>query len=437
MRDTLEEYFDRLWPLPRSLTGDANRRTLDILTELIPDLRQIEVPAGTECFDWNVPPEWNPHEAWIKDANGEVIVDFADNNLHLLGYSEPFEGTLSFEELEPHLYAIPEHPDWIPYLTSYYARRWGFCLTQRQLDSLDRNADYMVKVDTTLDDGGSMSVGEVILPGESSEEILFSTYICHPSLANNELSGPLVTAYVYNQLLQREHRRYTYRFVFVPETIGTIYYLSQHGLRFKEELAAGFVVTCVGDPGAFTYKKSRRGDSLPDRATLAVLGQTEDEFTVEEFFPGGSDERQYCSPGFDLPVGSLMRTRYGKYDEYHTSADDKSFVSFDAMVGTGDKFLEVIDLMENNDVYINTMPFGEPQLGKRGLYPTLGSQRQHGDAVQAMMWLLNLADGDHDLIEIVERSGASYRLLIELLPKLLEEGLLVRQGSGVGAAGTD
>lgn len=425
MRDTLEEYFDRLWPLPRSLTGDANRKTLDILAELIPDLTQIEVPAGTQCFDWNVPPEWNPRAAWIKDETGKTVVDFADNNLHLLGYSEPFSGTLTFDELEPHLYSLPDFPQWIPYLTSYYARRWGFCLPHEQLVGLDRSATYTVNVDTTLDDDGSMTVGEVVLPGATTDEVLFSTYICHPSLANNELSGPLVSAYLYSKLKERPDRHYTYRFIFVPETIGTIYYLSQHGLRFKDELAAGFVVTCVGDPGRFTYKKSRRGDSLPDRATLAVLGQTDGEVVIEDFFPGGSDERQYCSPGFDLPVGSLMRSRYGTYDEYHTSGDDKDFVSFEAMIETGDKFLEVIDLMERNDYYVNQLPYGEPQLGKRGLYPTLGSQKAHADTVQAMMWLLNLCDGHHDLIDIVERSGMPHGLLIELLDQLLEQDLVL------------
>ena len=336
--------FDKLWPITRSLTGDGNRLTLKFLSEII-DLEITEVPCGTKCFDWNVPDEWNIKEAWIKDSKGNIIVDFSINNLHVLGYSEPFHGLLSYDELKPHLYTLPEQPDFIPYLTSYYEKRWGFCLTHNKFLELDKDDTYDVFIDSSLNDLGSMTIGEAVINGKSQKEILFSTYICHPSLASNELSGPLVCAFIYNKLKEHKNLKYTYRFLFVPETIGSIYSLSVKGKFWKKNLLAGFVVTCVGDNGNFTYKKSRLGNALPDRVVQLILNQTESEFNLVDFFPSGSDERQYCSPGFNLPVGSLMRTMYGKYPEYHTSADNKDFVSFDAMEETVLKYLEVIEAL--------------------------------------------------------------------------------------------
>lgn len=423
MKTKIEEYFDRLWPITRSLTGNGNRESLNILSELI-NLEISEVPSGTQCFDWNVPPEWNIKEAWIKDSKGDIIVDFSVNNLHILGYSEPFQGKLSFEELKPHLYSLPDQPDLIPYLTSYYKRRWGFCLTHNQLLQLDQNETYEVFIDSTLDENGSMTIGEAIIKGKSDEEILFSTYICHPSLASNELSGPLVSAFIYSKLTEQKELKYTYRFIFVPETIGSIYCLSVKGDYWKKNLKAGFVITCVGDAGKFTYKRSRIGNSLPDRAVEKILSQTESEFNIVDFFPSGSDERQYCSPGFNLPVGSLMRTMYGTYPEYHTSADNKNFISFEAMEKSVQKYLDVIELLEKNEKYINKMPFCEPQLGKRGLYPTLGSQRGTHDFVKAMMWILNLADGTNDLITISEKSKIPVKDLIPVVDKLIKNGII-------------
>lgn len=426
MKNEIENYFDRLFPICRSLTGDGNRETLTILSEII-DLEVTEVPCGTQCFDWNVPPEWNIREAWIKDSKGNFVVDFSKNNLHLLGYSEPFQGNLSFEDLKSHLYTLPEQPDLIPYLTSYYKRRWGFCLTHNQFLKLDINETYKVFIDSTLDDNGSMTIGEAILKGESDKEILFSTYICHPSLASNELSGPLVSAFIYNHLKKQKHLKYTYRFLFVPETIGSIYSLSVNGDNWKKNLIAGFVLTCIGDDGEFTYKRSRIGNSLPDRVVETILSQTENKFKIVDFSPRGSDERQYCSPGFNLPVGSLMRTMYGTYSEYHTSADNKNFISFDAMEKSVIKYLDVIELIEKNEKYINKMPYCEPQLGKRGLYPTLGSQKVADDFVIAMMWILNLSDGKHDLITISEKSNIAVKDLYAVVDKLIENGILANE----------
>lgn len=419
----MESYFDRLWPITRSLTGNGNRKSLQILSELI-DLEITEVPSGSKCFDWEIPPEWNIQEAWIKNSKGEKIIDFSNNNLHILGYSEPFHGKLEFQDLKPHLYSLPEQPELIPYLTSYYKRRWGFCLSENQLREMDKNEIYEVFIDSSFNENGSMTIGESVIEGEDKKEILFSTYLCHPSMASNELSGPLVSAFIYQKLKEQKDLRYTYRFLFVPETIGSIYMLSVKGDFWKENLVAGFVVTCIGDDGKFTYKKSRRGNSLPDEASIAILSQTEEDFNIIDFFPNGSDERQYCSPGFNLPVGSLMRTMYGRYPEYHTSADNKDFISFEAMENAVYKYLEIIEVLERNEKYINTIPYGEPQLGKRGLYPTLGSNKKTEEAVKTMMWILNLSDGTNDLLTISKRSEIPVKELIPTIDKLLANGIL-------------
>lgn len=421
MQKELEHFFDRLFPINRSLTGNGNRESLKILSEIV-NLTIKEVPSGTSCYDWVVPSEWNVKEAWIKDSAGNKIVDFNELNLHLLGYSIPFKGKLSLNELKPHLFSIPEMPESVPYLTSYYQSRWGFCIKHNQLSNL-KDDIYEVLIDSQIDPKGSMTYGEAFIQGESNEEILFSTYICHPSLANNELSGPLVTSFIYKQLKGRK-LKYSYRFLFMPETIGAIYYLSQFGTKLKERLIAGFVVTTIGDDGRFTYKRSRLGDALPDRAIELVLDQTETEYNIEDFFPNGSDERQYCSPGFNLPVGSLMRTRYGKYKEYHTSDDNKSFISFVAMQKSIEKYLQVIDVIEKNQIYINQSPFCEPQLGRRGLYPTLGSQKEVQEYVDATLWLLNLSDGNNDLIKISKQSKINFNLLESVAQELLKHGLI-------------
>ena len=419
----IEEYFDRLWPLNRSLTGNGNRETLKIIEEIV-ELNISEIPSGTKCFDWTVPPEWNVREAWVKDSSGKKIIDFSISNLHLVGYSEPFQGNLSLSELKQHLYSLPDQPSLIPYTTSYYKRRWGFCISHNQLLQLKEDV-YEVFIDSTLDEKGSMTIADAVIHGNSPKEILFTTYICHPSMANNELSGPLVSSFIYHALKKREGTlKYTYRFVFAPETIGSIYYLSKHGDDLKENLIAGLVITTVGDSGNYTYKKSRAENSLTNRAVETILSNSDKDYQVEDFFPMGSDERQYCSPGFNLPVGSLMRTRYGKYKEYHTSGDDKSFISFSAMAETIEIYLDFVELIENNCKPINLLPLCEPQLGKRGLYPDISSSSEKTKKIEAIQWVLNYSDGMHDTIDIINKSKLKPNLIYSAIKLLNDAGIL-------------
>jgi aminopeptidase-like protein len=361
--------------------------------------------------------------AYVVTPSREKILDVQENNLHLLNYSVPFRGRMTREELDQHLYSIPEMPTAIPYVTSYYQPRWGFCLAHQQRQALPEG-EYEVVIDTEFLDG-SLTLAEAVLPGSSGREVLISTYICHPSMANNELSGPLVAAFLYRRLAHLADRRLTYRFVFLPETIGSIAYLQQHGQHFKEKLIAGYVVTCAGDRGPFTYKRSRRGQSVADRAAEYVLKKRfADSTKILDFFPAGSDERQYCSPGFDLPVGSIMRTMYGCYPEYHTSLDNRDFISFDALQESIDVYAEVCNVLENNLTYRNRIMYGEPNLGRRGLYPTVGAAKDTAQKVAAMMWFLNLADGAHDLLAVAERSKMDFWALKDVAEKCLEAGLV-------------
>jgi aminopeptidase-like protein len=424
----LEVYFDRLWPILRSITGEGVRQSHDILAEVVA-LERHEIPSRTQVFDWTVPQEWRVHEAYLIDPNGKRLLDVKDNNLHLLNYSVPFKGILSKADLEPHLYSLPEKPEAIPYVTSYYAPRWGFCLSQRQRDALPEG-NYQVVIDTELFDG-SLTLSEAVLPGESNDEVLLSTYTCHPSLANNELSGPLVTAFLYRELQKLRERRLTYRFVFLPETIGALTYLHLRGEQLKQHLVAGYVVTCIGDPGNFTYKRSRASSlssnlSLVDRAAEHTLKHSGKPYEVIEFSPLGSDERQYGSPGFNLPVGSLMRSMYGTYPEYHTSLDNKAFVSFQAMAESTEMYLGIMKTLESNRTYKNLFPYGEPQLGKRGLYETLG-RNTIPELSSAVFWLLNYADGNHDLLWIAEKSGYSIELLAKAAQACLQAGVIERK----------
>ena len=419
----LEATFDRLWPLLRSLTGDGVRATHDVLAEWLP-LERAEVPSGTRAFDWTVPPEWVVREAYIEGPDGERVADVRRNTLELVGYSVPFRGELTLEELEPHLYSLPERPDAIPYVTSYYSPRWGFCLPHRRRVAL-REGRYRVVVDSELVEG-SMTLSETVLAGESPREALFSTYTCHPSMANNELSGPLVAAALYRRLAAWPRRRLTYRFVFAAETIGALAYLSLRGEHLRERLDAGFVLTCLGGPASLAYKRSRRRDTLADRAaaySLPRLGPVR----WRDFAPTGSDERQYCSPGFDLPVGSLMRTAYGEYGAYHTSDDDRAFLDFAAVQRSVDAAEALCRALDDGGArYRNLSPYGEPQLGRRGLYPDIAVGAANVGAADAILWLLNLSDGEHDLLAIAERSGVALEQLADAAARCVEAGLLER-----------
>lgn len=393
----LHRWVRDLYPIGRSLTGDGVRETLRRLGELLPIVVR-EVPSGTRVLDWTVPPEWNLREAWIENSRGERIVDARRSTLHVVGYSRPVRARLTLAELRPHLHSLPDRPDWIPYRTSYYADAWGFCLTDRQLRALPDDR-YEVCVDATLQPG-SLTYGECELPGETKDEVLLSTHVCHPALGNDNLSGIVVAAFLGRRLAERR-RRLTYRLLFVPGTIGSIAWLARNESR-ASRIAHGLVLTCLGDAGAPTYKRSRRGDAVIDRAAAHVLAGR-GPHQLLDFTPWGYDERQYCSPGFDLPVGCLMRTPHGQFPEYHTSADDLDFVRPDALADSLELATAVLDLVDRNRVFVNRQPKGEPQLGRRGLYPPMGGGPPGPDQL-ALLWVLNLSDGRHSLLDIAERA---------------------------------
>lgn len=408
-----------LYPIPRSITGDGFRASLKILTRYFP-LQVFEVPTGTPVFDWIVPKEWNVRDAYVKDARGEKVIDFQASSLHLLNYSTPIHRTMPLAELKEHLFTLPEQPDWIPYRTSYYRENWGFCLSQRAYDRLE-DGDYEVLIDTTLEPG-SLTYGEFFLEGQTQEEILISSHSCHPALANDNLSGMALTTFLARQL-QDQPRRYSYRFLFIPGTIGSITWLALNEVK-TAHIRHGLVVACVGDPGKSTYKKSRSGNAEIDRAVEMVLEHSGQPYEIVEFSPYGYDERQYCSPGFNLPVGSLTRTPNGRYAEYHTSADNLDFVQPACLAESLAKYLSVLDLLENNRKYRNTNPKCEPQLGRRGLYSTLGGRKDAQTRELALLWVLNLSDGSHALLDIAERSGLAFDEIRDATAALAEVGLL-------------
>jgi aminopeptidase-like protein len=421
----MHQLVTKLFPLCRSITGDGVRQTFDILREHVP-VTTHEVPTGTQALDWVVPREWNIRDAYILDEKGSRIVDFRENNLHVVGYSVPVDATVSLAELQVHLHSLEELPHAVPYVTSYYQEQWGFCLPHDQRIQL-AEGPYRVVIDSQLTPG-SLTYGELIIPGECEQEIFLSTYICHPSMANNELSGPVVTAFLAKWIASRP-RRYTYRVVFVPETIGSIVYLSRHLDQMKRHVVAGFNVTCVGDDRTFSYLPSRNGATLADRAALNVLRDAHPSFTKYSYRDRGSDERQYCSPGVDLPVASVMRSKYREYPEYHTSLDDLELVTPAGLQGGFSVLRECLELLERNHVYLATC-LGEPQLGRRGLYPSLGTKHSRR-AVGDMMDLLAYADGTRDLIALSDAIHVPVRRLYPLVDALVEEGLLAE----VDAAG--
>ncbi|TSC68617.1 MAG: hypothetical protein G01um101466_378 [Parcubacteria group bacterium Gr01-1014_66] len=403
----------RLFPIGRSITGDGVRETLRVLREHI-SLTIHEVATGTVAFDWTVPKEWNIRDAYLIDPDGKKIVDYTQNNLHVVGYSVPLDAKLSLTELQEHLYSIPEQPDAIPYITSYYKERWGFCMAHNQRQSL-REGTYRVFIDSELKDG-SLTYGELIIPGRTKKEIFLSTYVCHPSMANNELSGPVVTTFLARWVASFP-REYTYRIVFIPETIGSLTYLSKHLDIMKENIVAGFNITCVGDERTYSYLPSRAGNTLADRIALHVLKARHPEFIAHTFLERGSDERQYCSPGIDLPVATIMRSKYGAYPEYHTSLDDLNLITAKGLQGSYDILRECLEVLEGNHIYRATS-LGEPQLGRRGMYPTLGTKSGIDREVQTLRNFLAYADGKNDLLDIAEIIHVPAKDLLPVAEKL-------------------
>ncbi|NEZ67229.1 DUF4910 domain-containing protein [Leptolyngbyaceae cyanobacterium CCMR0082] len=409
-----------LYPICRSITGNGVRKSLNIIQQHIP-LEIHEVPTGTPVFDWTVPKEWNIKDAYIKDKTGKKIVDFQSSNLHVLNYSIPIHQTMSLSQLKEHLFSMPDQPDWIPYRTSYYQETWGFCLSDRVLQSLPES-DYEVYIDSSLE-SGSLTYGELLLPGQTSDEVLLCCHSCHPSLCNDNLSGIALVTFLAKHLSQQQSLRYSYRFLFIPGTIGSITWLSRNEDRVSF-IKHGLTVSNVGDSGPLAYKKSRRGNADIDRAVIHILQNLSQDHKVSDFSPYGYDERQFCSPGFNLPIGSLTRSQFGTYPEYHTSADNLDFVQTSALVNSFETYVNVLDVLENNYAYLNTNPKCEPQLGKRGLYSTMGGKQTTPDDRMAMLWTLNLSDGEHTLLDIAERSQLSFSTIKNAAFTLANHSLL-------------
>ncbi len=419
MGNRMSEMMRILYPICRSITGNGVRQTLQTLQKEIPLIQQ-EVASGTAVFDWTVPKEWNLNDAYVKTSSGEKIIDVKESNLHLLNYSVPIKKKVSLAELKQHLFTLPEHPAWIPYRTSYYNENWGFCISHNQFEGLKEDT-YEVFIDTTLKDG-CLTYGEFYLQGASAEEVLVSTHICHPSLCNDNLSGVVLSTFLAKHLSQLP-LNYSYRFLFIPGTIGSITWLclnEQNVSRIKH----GLVAACIGDSGKFSYKTSRQQNAEIDRIARYVLKSSGRDYDIINFFPYGYDERQYCSPGFDMPVGCLMRTPHGEFPEYHTSADNLSFVKPESLAASFEMVLNIFSVLESNKTYLNTNPKGEPQLGKRGLYKLIGGHDDSATFQLAMLWVLNLSDGKHALMDIAERSEIDFFVIRDAADALEKSGLL-------------
>lgn len=412
--------IEDLYPICRSITGDGLRASLNILQRQVP-LELHEVATGTQVFDWAVPREWNIRDAYVRNPLGEKIVDFRRSSLHVVNYSVPVHGRMPLAQLREHLHSLPDQPDWIPYRTSYYKESWGFCLPHRILEGLEEG-EYEVHIDSSLEDG-HLTYGEYYLEGETRDEVLISCHCCHPSLCNDNLSGMAVSTFLARLLTNRDRRRYSYRFLFIPGTIGAITWLAlneEHVSRIKH----GLVLACVGDAGRPTYKKSRRGDAEIDRAVAHTLKHSGQDHMVLEFSPYGYDERQYCSPGFNLAVGSFSRTPHGRYPEYHTSADDLALVQPEYLADSLAMVLAVVHVLEGNGTYRNTSPKCEPQLGRRGLYAALGGRKDSSLSEMAMLWVLNYSDGAHTLLDIAEKADIPFDVISQVANVLAEHDLL-------------
>jgi aminopeptidase-like protein len=404
----MHRLIEQLHPICRSITGNGLRMTLAVVGQELAQeaiaLEVHEVPTGTAVYDWTVPREWNIRDAYVKNSSGERIIDFRRSPLHVVGYSTPVDASLSLPELRPHLYSDERHPDWIPYRTSYYQENWGFCLPHRQLASLPDDT-YQVRIDSELSDG-HLTYGEALLPGEIADEVLISCHACHPALCNDNLSG-IATAVFLARALQQRRRRYSYRFLFVPGLIGTITWLARNDPAWHR-VKHGLVLACIGDSGRSTYKRTRHEDAEIDHVVEHVLRMSGQDYGILEFSPFGYDERQYASPGIDLPVGCLMRTPFAQFPEYHTSADDLDLVRPDALADSLRKCLSIAEVLDGNGRYINLSPKCEPQLGRRGLYASIGGASQHQVHQLAMLWVLNLSDGRHTLLDIADRAKLDF-----------------------------
>lgn len=413
----------RLFPICRSITGDGVRETFAIIARELPGLQIYEVPTGTKCFDWTIPNEWNVKEAFIETLEGDRILDFAKTNLHLVGYSEPIDQIINRDDLEAHLHSRPDLPEAIPYITSYYKRNWGFCLSHNQRLML-KDSQYRVKIDSTLQPG-SLSYADIVIPGETTEEILVSTYVCHPSMGNNEVSGIVVATYLARFIQSLSNRRYTYRFVFVPETIGAVAYISRNIDELKRNVIAGFIITCVGDDRNYSFMPSRKGNTIADRVARHILEQTlKEKYTTYSFLQRGSDERQYCSPGVDLPVVSIMRSKYGTYPEYHTSLDDINLISANGLFGGYIANRRCFECLEINE-YLTATVLCEPFLSSRGLRPELLNGVELADWSKKISDILAYADGEMDMISMADIFKVSVFDLVPIVHKLKECGLLV------------
>lgn len=411
----------KLWPINRSITGQGVRDTLRIISEIIPNLKIFSIPTKTKVFDWNVPKEWFVKKAYIITPKGNKICDYSKNNLHLIGYSAPFNGEINLKDLKKHLYTLPDQPNAIPYITSYYKERWGFCISHDEYKNLE-NGTYKVVIDSILFDG-ELNYGELLIDGKSNKEILLSTYICHPSMANNELSGPTVVTFLAKWLSQIEKPEYSYRIIFIPETIGSITYLSINYKKMKEKTFAGFNVSCVGDDRAYSYLPSRNGHTISDVVAKHVLKWTDSKFKKYSWLDRGSDERQYCAPGIDLPIASILRTKYGEYKEYHTSLDDlKNVVTPKGLDGGYWAIRKAIEAIEKNKKYKNTI-LCEPKMDIRGLYPTLSTKNSVKE-VRMMMDFLSYCDGDKLLIDIAEILNVPIWDLYDMVDKLIDAKLI-------------